>query len=207
VLRLAIGVAHEAVGGVAADVATVFTSSGNDGDNCHELCSALASVAREVSPTRFMNSVHNAAAGYWSLAAHSMRPATALCAYDGSFSAGLLEALTQVRALREPVLLVAYDADYPEPLRAVRPIPDGFATALLLTPADDSAAFATLELRLTDEPATMLPDAPLEALRRAIPAARSLPLLTLLARIGGGGRDDCVLDYLDDLRVGVRVSA
>ena len=56
----------------------------------------------------------------------------ALCAYDASFAAGLLEALTQVVTERTPVLLIAYDTPYPEPLRRVRPIPDAFAIALLL---------------------------------------------------------------------------
>jgi hypothetical protein len=200
VLRIAVAVAGDAADGADGPVATVFASSGGDGDNCHQLCVALATAGREVSPTRFMNSVHNAASGYWSLAARSMRPATALCAHDGSFAAGLLEAATQVQASREPVLLVAYDADYPQPLYGVRPIPDAFATALLLGPRSDGQALAQLQLRLTGSSATQLDEAALEAVRRAIPAARSLPLLTLLAR---GRRGTCVLDYLDDLRVAV----
>jgi hypothetical protein len=200
VLRIAVAVAGEAADGADGPLATVFASSGGDGDNCHQLCVALATAGREVSPTRFMNSVHNAASGYWSLAARSMRPATALCAHDGSFAAGLLEAATQVHAFREPVLLVAYDADYPPPLRSVRPIPDAFATALLLAPRSDVHALAQLQVRLTGSPASRLDDTALEAVRQAIPAARSLPLLTLLAR---GERGSCVLDYLDDLRVAV----
>jgi hypothetical protein len=204
VLRIAVAVAGEAAGDAAGALATVFTSSGGDGDNCHQLCAALATAQREISPTRFMNSVHNAASGYWSIAARSPRPATALCAHDGSFAAGLLEAAAQVGTTDEPVLLVAYDADYPEPLRSVRPIPDCFATALLLAPASGGEGLARLEIRLTQAPATALADPQLETLRGAIPAARSLPLLAALAR----GEDvDCVLDYLDDLRVAVGVQA
>ena len=66
-------------------------SSDGDGEIVHRLCTALASPAAEVSPTDFHNSVHNAATGYWSIGAHSSAPSTALCAYDGSFAAGLLE--------------------------------------------------------------------------------------------------------------------
>jgi hypothetical protein len=47
-------------------------------------------------------------------------------------------------------------------------------------------------------------DATLEQLRQTIPAARSLPLLHLLAQ-GGAGR--VVLDYLDDCRLAVTVQA
>ncbi|MET0291647.1 MAG: beta-ketoacyl synthase chain length factor [Steroidobacteraceae bacterium] len=202
VLRVAVGAASEAAGVDAAHLATVFTSSAADGDNCHELCLALATNERAVSPTRFMNSVHNAAAGYFSLATHSMRPTTSLCAHDASFSAGLLEAAIQVRSTGDPVLLVAYDADYPAPLRDVRPIPDTFAVALRLTQPEAAGVFATLTLRLVDEPATRLDDAALEALRHSIPAARALPLLALLARESTG---DCVLDYLEPSQLGVSV--
>ena len=40
--------------------------------------------------------MHNAASGYWGIATGATPAANALCAYDGSFAAGLLEALTQV---------------------------------------------------------------------------------------------------------------
>jgi hypothetical protein len=203
VLRLAIAAASEAAGTRASELATVFTSSGGDGENCHLLCLALATETREISPTRFMNSVHNAAAGYWHIAAGSMLPATALCAHDGSFSAGLLEAAAQIRETGEPVLLVAYDSDYPEPLRALRPVPDAFATALVLAPTPSATSLAQLELHLSDEPASTLAEPAFELLRNTIPAARCLPLLQILARERSG---NCALDYLDDLRLCVQVT-
>src|SRR6476660_4816522 len=43
----------------AAEVMTVFASSGGDGQVIQEICEALATDQREVSPTRFHNSVHN----------------------------------------------------------------------------------------------------------------------------------------------------
>ena len=55
----------------AADTASLFTSSGGDGENCHILCDALDSKVPSLSPTRFTNSVHNAPSGYWSIAAGS----------------------------------------------------------------------------------------------------------------------------------------
>ena len=111
VVKLALAVAAEActrAGKDPAKLPSVFTSSGADGLNCHELCVALALPSREISPTRFSNSVHNAAAGYWSIGTRAERDSTVLCAYDASFAAGLLEALVQVSGGHEtPLLLVA----------------------------------------------------------------------------------------------------
>lgn len=202
VLRLAVAVAAEAAGEAAGSLATIFTSSGGDGDNCDQLCAVLATAGRAVSPTRFMNSVHNAAAGYWSLAARATRPSTALCAFDGSFSAGLLEAAAQVAVDGEPVLLVAYDADYPEPLRARRPIPDAFACALRLSPRRGDRTIASLEVSPARDAPTRVEPRELETLRRSIPAARALPLLQ---RLAAGLAGTCVLDYLDDLTLRVEV--
>jgi hypothetical protein len=162
----------------------VFTSSGGDGDNVHEILEILASPRREVSPTRFHNSVHNAAAGYWSIAARSHEPSTSLCAHDESFAAGLLDAATQVAVEGKSVALIAYDHPYPEPLHAKRPLTASFAAALILAP-DDGHAFAALDVEITrasSNRVTVVPDPGLEALRMGVPAARCIPLLAALAR-------------------------
>ena len=66
---LAAGCEALTASGLAADdVSTVFASCGGDGPITHQICEALASATREISPTRFHNSVHNAPAGYWSIA-------------------------------------------------------------------------------------------------------------------------------------------
>jgi hypothetical protein len=200
-IALAAGAAALAASGRdAAGVATVFASSSADGDTCHAICEVLAGAERLMSPTRFHNSVHNAPAGYWSIATRSTAPSTSVCGYDSSFGAGLLEACALVRSRAAPVLLIAYDAPYPEPLRAKRPVPDAFGLALLLAPADAPAALARIEVGLEAQPPSALEDAALEAVRRSIPTARALPLLQLLAR---GKRGTAVLDYLDELRLAV----
>jgi Beta-ketoacyl synthase, N-terminal domain len=137
VVRLALAIGAEAssrAGANPAELPTVFSSSGGDGSNCHEICQTLATGDRQLSPTRFHNSVHNAASGYWSIAVGATPASSVLCAYDATFGAALLEALTQVVVDRVPVLLVAYDSGYPEPLHGVRPIPDAFGVAMVLTP-------------------------------------------------------------------------
>ncbi|MBN3793105.1 beta-ketoacyl synthase chain length factor, partial [Burkholderia sp. Ac-20353] len=155
------------------------------------------------SPTRFHNSVHNAPAGYWSIATRAMATSNVLCAHDGSFAAGLLESLCQVAVDRVPCLLIAYDTDYPEPLRAMRPIIDAFGVALVLAPDPGAAALARIDVQLTDAPATTLASPELEALRTGNPAARALPLLDALA---ARRSTSVVLDYLADTRVRVDIA-
>ncbi len=125
-----------------------------------------------------------------------------LCAFDASFTAGLLEALTQVTVDGEPILLVAYDTEYPQPLHAKRPIPDAFGVAFVLAPERSAGSLARIETTLTGEDCDRLADPELEALRRAIPAGRCLPLLQRLARRESGLT---VIDYLDVSRAAVRV--
>lgn len=211
VIKLALGVGMEAVAHAQADastLATVFSASGADGYNCHQLCEQLATSDRHISPTRFHNSVHNAAAGYWGIATKSMAACQVLCAFDGSFGAGLLDAIAQVMVDRTPVLLVAYDSEYPEPLLAKRPTPDCGGVALLLAPARSARSIAALQAQPTAEPADAASPAggaqaaALEQLRTDIPALRALPLLRQLAQ---GGAGTVCLEYLAPMQLRVQV--
>lgn len=204
-VKLALAVADEAVaqsGLAPAELATVFSSSSGEGVNCHALCETLATAAPQVSPTRFTNSVHNAAAGCWHIAVASRAASTSLCAFDGSFAAGLIEAMTTVQLTGRPVLLVASDSPYPEPLHATRPLPDHFGVALVLAPAPSANSLAALAIATTVGAAgECCSDPALEQLRRQIPAARALPLLAALAR--ERALQSVSLDYLPEL--GLRV--
>lgn len=205
VIKLALAAGAEAVAQSGRDprtLASVFSSSGGDGENCHEICVALAANERLISPTRFHNSVHNAAAGYWSIAYGCTAASVTLCAYDGSFSAGLLEAVTQVAQQSEPVLLLAYDTDYPPPIQAHRRITDAFGVALVLAPAGAASVLATVRLALSQQAATALAQSEFEAMRQSTPAARGLALLAQLAQRRAG---TVLLDYLDDLRLAVEI--
>ncbi|MGH8291187.1 MAG: beta-ketoacyl synthase chain length factor [Steroidobacteraceae bacterium] len=206
-VRLGVSAAQQALAnaGIAADgLPVIFTSSSGDGAICHEICETLASSDRQLSPTRFHNSVHNAAAGYWSLATGSTAASTALCAHDASFAAGLIEALAMLTVDGVAVILSAYETRYPEPINGARPLPDSFAVGMVLTPTPCARARAKLILTICERETApdRLADPKLEALRAALPAARSLPLLRLLAR-GETGR--VVLDYLDAQRIAVEV--
>ena len=197
-VRWAVAVAQEAVaasGLQAADIATVFTSSSGDGETLHCICEALAAPGREVSPTRFHNSVHNAAAGYWSIAAGSRRPSVSLCGYDASFAIGLLEAAVQASVERTPVLLVAYDLPYPQPLHSVRTISEPLAVALLLAPEPGANALACWQIAPAQRAARTALPAGLAGTYASNPVAQCLPLLAALA---GGTQERVRIDYLDD---------
>lgn len=207
VVKLTLAIGFEAAAAAGADVATlatVFSASGADGHNCHALCEQLATDDRQISPTRFHNSVHNAAAGYWGIATKAMAPCQVLCAFDASFGAGLLDALGQVVIDGQPTLLIAYDSEYPEPLHSKRDTPDCAGVALLLTAEKTARSLAQITLSPTTAKADTLPVADMENLRTAIPALRSLPLLAMLAR---GESGPVCLDYLPPMQLHIDLQA
>lgn len=183
-VKLALAAAKDALSSGyhdASQLLSVFSSSGGDGDNCHIICEALTSSDRLISPTRFTNSVHNAPSGYWGIALKARPASTSLCAFDGSFSAGLLESATQSLQANAPVLLIAYDTPYPEPLRATRPIAHSMGVAMIISPKATPETLAMLHISLGKSRPGMMPDPELEALRLNVPAARCLPLLRAIA--------------------------
>jgi hypothetical protein len=205
-LALATGAeAFDAAGRSPAETPVVFASSGADGETIHAILQTLAGTERELSPTRFHNSVHNVAAGYWSIATGARTPATSLCAHDGSFAAGLIEAAAQVMAGAGAVALIAYDLPYPGPLGAIRRIAEPFCVALVLAPVRTGPAIGTIDIDLIPAPVvgTAAEPAALESVRRSVPAARCLPLLAALAV---GLPAGVTLDYLDDLALALRVT-
>lgn len=203
-LTLAAGLEAVAAAGVdSSQLPMVFSASSSDGYNCHEICQMLASDDRQISPTRFHNSVHNAAAGYWGIATGAMAASSVLCAFDASFGAGLLETLAQVVVDNRASLLLVCDTPYPEPMHSTRPLPDAFGVALVLAPQRSARSLAKISVSLSDAVAGQLDDAALEALRVTIPAARSLPLLRLIAQRQAA---HVVLDYLDSARLAVAIS-
>jgi hypothetical protein len=87
----------------------VFVSAHGDLPIIDHLCATLARDALQVSPTKFLHSIHNAPAGLWSLASGGLSANTALTAHEHSFAAGLLEALLQCATDAPAVLLVGCD--------------------------------------------------------------------------------------------------
>jgi hypothetical protein len=145
---------------------SIFTSTHGDLAVNDYMCSTLASAPTLISPTRFHNSVHNAAAGYWTIATGCREASTALTAFDASFGAGLLEAATQACADGRPVLLVAFDVEATGALASVTESSGLLACAFVVGPVESERSIAAFDWSLAGGPAL----AP--ALRSA--AARSL---------------------------------
>lgn len=189
-VKLAMAAAQQACDRSQYDSAilpSVFTSSGGDGQNCHILCDALSEPDPQISPTRFTNSVHNAPSGYWSIASGCQAGSTSICGFDGSFAAGLIEAALLALTEQTPVLMVAYDVPYLEPLAAVRRIVSPVAIALVLAPADESTSLPRITINpQSTNTETRLHHDGLEALRLGAPAARGLALLSAIARAASG---------------------
>ena len=149
-VRLAIAVAEQALKRsphAAADMAMVFASYEAAGVITHQLCEVLAGT-REVSPTQFHNSVHNAPSGYYSIAMNVKHAAGSVCRGQWSFAAGLLHAAAVAIADELPVLFVCYDSPLPHPIDKVMPVIESTAIAMVLSARADDRALAEWDVAL-----------------------------------------------------------
>jgi hypothetical protein len=186
-VRITFGACEDAIGDrldEAQNLAGVFASSGGDYGVHDQICRALLREDIAVSPTQFHNSVHNAAAGYWSIASGSTQPSISLSAFDFTVAAGCLEAFPLVQTEQLPTLLVFSDCEVVGPIHQKRAIDWPFACAWWLTPTQGENTLAALSLALVDSslPAPVCANAKMETLRNNNPAARVLPLLEALAK-------------------------
>jgi hypothetical protein len=188
-VRIAFQAAEDAVRSTSlapSTLATVFASSDADLNIIHRISTALTQTPRLVSPTDFHNSVHNAAAGYWSIAVGARAASSTISAYDFSFAAGLDEACNLVCVDGVDVLLVAFDVPPPRPLYDKRPIGCIAAVALALTRVRTVRSLGQLRSTQVDATPTHCSTPALEELRRSNPATAALPLLELVARRQSG---------------------
>jgi hypothetical protein len=205
---LAAEVAGQAVAmsGRAANALTcVFSSSHGDQAITDYMCTTLANAPKELSPIRFHNSVHNAPAGYWTIATGCHEPSTAVCAQRSSFGAGLLEAVSHALADRCPVLLVCSDIAGVFPLVEETGCTQSFGCALVLAPEPGDNTLASLDIALApmhDCVDNALPEA-LADWRAANASAEALPLLALLAH----GHGHCELKAAEKLGLQIALHA
>jgi hypothetical protein len=181
-----------AAGREPAALPSVFASTHGDLAITDYMCATLASDPRSISPTRFHNSVHNAAAGYWTIGAGAMQPATAISAGKASFAQGLIEALAQLAAGSDTVLLVAYDSAAVGPLAQVLPSLGLLGGALVLSRHERDDA-PVLSMALDDADAAAEAAGPLARHAAGNAMAPMLPLFDALARNGVRGMHDTVI--------------
>jgi hypothetical protein len=164
-------------------LASVFASANGDLPVEDAICDTLAKNPALTSPTKFHNSVHNAAAGYWTIATGCMKPYTALCGRDCTFGQGLLESVAQALSETAPVLFVAYDIESRGPVATMQPSRGVLAGALVLSPEEraNNVARLTLEVREDARPRQSEARAENTALVAGNAMIDALPLFEALA--------------------------
>jgi len=171
--RLALRVALDSAG--TEPLPTIFASRHGEVHRSVELLSVLTS-SEPTSPMSFSLSVHNAAAGFFSLGRADSSASSSVAAGRDSVPMALLEAAAQLAEGRPRVLVVAYDERIPS---AFRPYLDeaDFGGALAMLLERDGAEQFSLELLSGVGMDTMnvdTPQLPLLARFLATPAAREL---------------------------------
>jgi hypothetical protein len=183
---LALEVAAQAVaqsGRSAQELHSVFTSAHGDLSLTDHMCRILATTPALLSPTKFHHSVHNAPSGYWTMSTQCMQASTAVSAFECSFAAGLLEALTHCAADQRPMLLVGYDVAANGALAATNQSRGLLGVALVLAPQASRRSLFSLQSMMTSGVHTRTPLQSSAAQSLAINAmADALPLFEALAR-------------------------
>ncbi|MGH8234549.1 MAG: beta-ketoacyl synthase chain length factor [Rhodanobacteraceae bacterium] len=191
-VRVAVEVAQQACSTAKVDPANlpcVFASTYGELAITDYVCETLAQTPHELSPTKFHNSVLNAPAGYWTIAADCTAASSAITAHHWSFAAGLLEAAAQACAENTPVLFASCDVASSGPLAEMTHTTLAFGMALVLTPALAGRPQLHLSLRPTVADALAPAALALQAVASDNPAnAHALALLSALT-----GRDKASL--------------
>lgn len=192
-VKAAVDVSWQALqesGIASSEVACVFGSGLGDTEITDYMCRVLTTAEKQLSPTKFHNSVHNAAAGYWTISTHCMKSANSIAAYHMTAGLAVLEAMTQCILHNEPVLITLFDTAAHDAYRQIFDCEHSFAAALLITPIGYAGTTPLAELTLTQESAlTTQPEWPsdtLNALYQGNPAAKILSLLAVIAQFETG---------------------
>ncbi len=177
-INLAVEVAHQAceqAGCDKSDIPSVFASAMGDTAITDYMCDKLCREEKLLSPTKFHNSVHNAASGYWTISAGNRAPSTFVGGFRHVVGSALLEAASQCQQLERPVLLVCYDLAVAAPFDDLVSIGETLAVALVLSPETASGGW-TLTLGECENTQSMPHHPVLAARANANPAG---PLLAL----------------------------
>ena len=170
-----------------SSLSCVFVSGLGDTDLTDYMCKVLASDNKELSPTKFHNSVHNAAAGYWTISTETMTAANSVAGYQQSVSLALFEAMVQCTSEDVPVLVTFYDAPVSDVLQPLLHNQHAFAFSMVLYPAtsdiEGHLISANVEsASMSEWPALAVENDYLNALYESNPSARILCIAEQLQR-------------------------
>lgn len=186
-VRLAVEASSQACGAAglnAKDLACVFVSGLGDTQLTDYMCTVLAGDNKALSPTKFHNSVHNAAAGYWTISTECMQAANSVAGFEESVSLTLMEALIQADAEQRPLLLTFYDAPTSPVLKELLKNELSFAVSIVIAPTSLAMGEGVpLQASVKQEPASWPQRAWKGDLQHCYdnnPVARILPMLELV---------------------------
>ena len=151
---IALAVAEEAIENsnyTSNELPIIFSSSVGEISTMHNILEALSTDDGFVSPTRFHNSVHNTASGYWSIGSGSAQSATSIAAENSGFEAGFLKAAMQAVAENTPVLFVVFDVPCPTALSKKIPYKYPIAIAFVLSPFEKDNKIAELNISIEEK--------------------------------------------------------
>jgi hypothetical protein len=169
-----------------AQLSSVFVSGLGDTQLTDYMCRALIGENKALSPTKFHNSVHNAAAGYWTISTGCMRSANSVAGNEKSMPLALLEALIESQAHTKPMLISFYDAPCSDVLQELLKNQQAFSAAIVISPKGfqhDKPVIGTVRAQVLGESATwptFACDPLLLEGYQTNPAARILPLLKMI---------------------------
>lgn len=168
------------------ELTCVFVSGLGDTDLTDYMCKVLASENKELSPTKFHNSVHNAPAGYWTISTKSMGAANSIAGFEQSVSLTLMEALIQCEVEKTPILVTLYDAPVSTVLRPLLENEEPFALSLVIVPQDHKANGIALRGKVNSGGDTSWPklnssNTFLQSLYQTNPSAKILSLVEMIA--------------------------
>lgn len=166
-------------------VQTVFASAVGDTDITDYMCRALATPSPMLSPTRFHNSVHNAASGYWSIGATNQQSSTAVAAHNTTLPAALLEAATLATCTVKPVLVITSDIAAPAVIEDVSTNRQAFAAGVLIGPRAENAGWRHMYVDYQDTACGWPTDGPtwLRDIEKQNDSAKIMPLLLALSSV------------------------
>ncbi len=192
------------------ELSCVFVSGFGDTQLTDYMCKVLAGDSKELSPTKFHNSVHNAAAGYWTISTGCEKAANSVAGFENSVSVTLLEGMIQCVEENKPILLTFFDAPVSQVLTDIMGPGDSFACSIVIVPESFASQSdytkkitATLELANCEWPALNVCSDVIKASYTNNPSARVIPLLELL--VGESGSNTIELPLSEQTALSVRV--
>lgn len=162
------------------ELSCVFVSGIGDTQLTDYMCKVLATDNKQLSPTKFHNSVHNAAAGYWTMSTGCMKAASSIAGFGESVPLALLEAIVQCVSENVSVLLTFYDAPSCMILQNLLKNDQSFSVSMIIVPLASKKEGTLLAVEVKQQaanwPAVDFP-ANLQHCYENNPAARLLPIL------------------------------